>query len=555
VLSVDAASLSESLSRFVGLAFHVQPNGDCYVLRFSAGGLIQLVRREGGKSRLVGSSVKCSQIKVGRIYRLEVRSDEPGVFDWSMQSDEGRNYSARVVEEETPLEGGLAGVWTNSAASEGVPSAIFQGFRLATQGEVDERPLPGALEGVETVADQLARQADEEAREQSTLTGWILTWIHDPTTTQVIDWHQEGANASTPLPFAWRKAGDSQWQERLPDRSFPFPFSSRHIHRLELTNLAPGADYEFRIGEEEPMKFRTLPGDLHEPVRIAAGGDMMGDSRVYGEINRRVAEADASFVVWGGDLAYADGRPENVGRWFDYIRIMSETLLTADRRVLPVVVGIGNHEVRGGYFWNTEYGEDGWPGTDEARERVAPFFYSLWAFPGHPGYGVLDLGDYASVIVLDTEHSGPLEGTQTEWLADVLDKRRHITHLLPVYHVPAYPSVREYDSRTSSAIRRHWVPLFEKAGVRIAFEHHDHAYKRTHPLLGDRPSEKGIVYVGDGAWGVGLRDPQTDRQYLAVAKKKHHAFLITLYPDRVEAEAMDPQGEVFDRFTVPVTGN
>jgi hypothetical protein len=115
--------------------------------------------------------------------------------------------------------------------------------------------------------------------------------------------------------------------------------------------------------------------------------------------------------------------------------------------------------------------------------------------------------------------------------------------------------VTNYDARTSSAIRRHWVPLFEKAGVRIAFEHHDHAYKRTHPLLGDRPSEKGIVYVGDGAWGVGLRDPQTDREYLAVAKKKHHAFLITLHPDRVEAEAMDPQGEVFDRFTVPLTGN
>jgi len=554
-LSTDAANLSRNRGHSFGLAFHVQPNGDRYVLGFNSRGEIQLERRTGDESKVLGTSKTSAQLEMGRFYRLTVRSDAPGVFHWAIRSEGVRPTEGTMTDGENPLKAGFGALSTNAPANDGNMVSIFSNIRFSAGGSADERSLPSLKSGAEILDERIARAAAEDQKQPDNVTSWILTWVRDPSTTQMIDWHQAGPNAQTPMPFAWRKVGAEDWTSSPPDITLPFPFSSRFVHRIELSGLDPDTFYEFRIGEMEPLRFQTLPKTLEKPLQIAFGGDMMGDARVYEEINRRVAEADARFVVWGGDLAYADGLPQNVRRWFRYLEIMSRSLLTEDRRVLPVVVGIGNHEVRGGYWHRTELADHPHPWTDEMRTLVAPFFYGLWAFPGHPGYGFLDLGDYATLIVLDSDHTTPVEGLQTAWLENVLKERKDSRHLLPVYHVPAYPSVRPFDGRTSVSIRQHWVPLFEQAGVRIAFEHHDHAYKRTHSLLQNKRDERGIVYVGDGAWGVGLRDPATDRDYMATVAKKHHAFLIELHPDRIEGRAMDPKGEIFDQFTIPVTGN
>jgi hypothetical protein len=394
------------------------------------------------------------------------------------------------------------------------------------------------------------------------LVGLILTWRQDPTTTQVIDWHQVGAEAATPATFVYREAasdGAAEWVEAKPEAARDFPFSARKIHRVELTGLRPDTRYEFRIGDGAGpgamvKAFRTLPATLAEPLLVAVGGDMMhGDGTVFAQMNRVVAKQDPAFIIWGGDLAYEDGMPEKVGRMERYVDIMTETLVTDDGRVIPVVVGVGNHEVRGGYYYNTPLGKDGavWPATDEARAEFAPYFYALWAFPGHPGYGVLDIGDYASILMLDTDHSGPIAGEQTEWLARALRARDAVPHLLPVYHVPGYPSVRAFSGGVSRRVRAHWVPLFDEAAVRVAFENHDHAYKRTKALRGGEPHVDGVTYVGDGAWGVGLRDQVEGLPYVAEKAKVHHAIMITLHRDRIDGESVSAAGEVFDRFSVP----
>jgi hypothetical protein len=392
--------------------------------------------------------------------------------------------------------------------------------------------------------------------------GLILTWRQDPTTTQVIDWHQAGAEAATPAGFAYREAagdGAAEWVEAKPEAARDFPFSARKIHRVELTGLRPDTRYEFRIGDGAGAgamvkAFRTLPATLAEPLLVAAGGDMMhGDGTVFARMNRVVAKRAPGFIIWGGDLAYENGLPEEVGRMERYVDIMTETLVTDDGRVIPVVVGVGNHEVRGSYYFNTPLGKDGavWPATDEARAEIAPYFYALWAFPGHPGYRALDIGDYASILMLDTDHTGPMGGAQTEWLAGALKARDAVPHLLPVYHVPGYPSVRAFSGGVQSRVRELWTPLFDEAGVRIAFENHDHAYKRTKALRGGEPHADGVTYVGDGAWGVGTRDQVEGLPYVAEKAKVNHAIMITLHRDRIDGESVSVEGEVFDRFSVP----
>ncbi len=404
-----------------------------------------------------------------------------------------------------------------------------------------------AASGARVVAAESAAPAATVDR----VTAWILTWRHDRATTQVIDWHQEGPAAATPVAFAWRKVGAESWTSRSPDETLPFPFSERRIHRLELTGLAPDTLYEFRLGELEPLRFRTLPATLTRPLTFAAGGDIMGDPKICEKLNRVVAARDAAFVIWGGDHAYANGLPENVVRWYRYFDLLSQNLLAADRRVLPLVVSIGNHEIVGGAYDKSAYGREGWPATDAAREQISPYFFRLFAFPGHPGYGVLDLGDYASFVVLDTEHAGPMAGAQTEWLAATLRARPRTPFVMPLYHVPGYPSVREPGGRTQTLVRQLWVPLFDEHGLRLAFENHDHAYKRTHPLRGGEIAPDGLVYAGDGAWGVGVRDLAVGRPYLARAEKRNYALLVTLRPGQADLEAVSPSGEVFDAYTVP----
>jgi hypothetical protein len=262
---------------------------------------------------------------------------------------------------------------------------------------------------------------------------------------------------------------------------------------------------------------------------------------------RVAAGRDPEFALLGGDIAYVNNEPKAHGRWFDFFRIWGETMITADSRIIPIVPAIGNHEVHGDTFEI----RGGAPNRGVSPDR-ALFFYSLFGFPGRPGYNVLDAGNYLSLIALDSYHTNPVPGAQTEWLKGVLERRRQVPFIVPFYHVPAFPSHRSFAGVTSVAIRANWVPLFDAAGVRFAFENHDHTYKVTHPLRGGVRDPAGTRYLGDGAWAVGVREttPLEKAPYLERAHSKNHVFVVTLHPGRADFQAIDPKGEVFDTFTI-----
>jgi hypothetical protein len=380
-----------------------------------------------------------------------------------------------------------------------------------------------------------------------------LTWQQDPTTTMTIHWHTENAIGGAALQYAPAKDGAAQ---TVVAESRPMPFSERIIHTVELTGLQPDTDYRFRVVVDESnnaspyYQFRTMPTTADKPIRIVLGGDVRHRKEWMEEVNRLATRYDPHFIVWGGDHAYADGREDRVDRWYEFFDAMLDTLVTDEGRVIPVIFGIGNHEVVGGYYWGGDRGRDSYEDTDAFRESIAPYYYNLFAFPGHPGYGVLDFADYMSIILLDTNHSGPVEGTQTEWLTKTLAERTHIPNVFPVYHVPAFPSVRDFNGQTSVSIREHWQPLFEEHGVELAFEHHDHAYKRTVPVLGEQEDVRGIVYIGDGAWGVGERTPREPSEdwYLERTLSMRHLILLSLQKDSRDMKMISREGKLIDHY-------
>ncbi len=368
-----------------------------------------------------------------------------------------------------------------------------------------------------------------------------LTWQRDPSTTMTVHWVAPAEKHDSIVHY--RELNDSTWHQATGNsRPLPEGHDELRVHTVEITGLSPDAIHVFRPNEDgAEYRFRTLPAKLDGSVRFIVGGDMYHEGpEILQEANCRAASFDPMFVVAGGDIAYAAPRsallPEDHDRWMEFLVRWSEDMVRSDGCLIPIVPAIGNHEVKGRYKQHTDN---------------AAYFYALFAMPGIEGYNVLDCGDYMSVLLLDTEHTHPIEGDQAQWVMETLRDREHVPHKFAAYHVPAYPSVRSFSGKYNPLVRRHWVPSFEKYGLNIAFEHHEHAYKRSHPIKENWYHPDGVVYMGDGAWGTTPRNPRppTERWYLANTRAAQHFLVIDVDACGRRVSAVDVKtGEVFDQL-------
>lgn len=320
----------------------------------------------------------------------------------------------------------------------------------------------------------------------------------------------------------------------------PIPGTGHVLHRALVDGLTPASEVRLRFGGDDEHRVRTLPATLERPLRIANGGDTMHKSEWFAATNKALAARDPDLVVFGGDLAYEDGKKGD--RVLTWIRTWHATARAPDGRVLPFISCIGNHEVVGHY------------GGDLSK---APFFFAMMPLDGI-AYRAVDIGDQVSFLLLDSDHATRIPGAQTDWLRKAIAERAKRTTVIPVYHYPAWPTVKAakgktpFDNRVSLMIRELWVPLFEQHGVRVALEHDQHTYKRTVALKGGKADPTGITYLGDGAWGVEVRDPFPGLEHMAKAESRRHGYLLELHGDgRVDATAIDEHGAVFDQVSIP----
>lgn len=393
-----------------------------------------------------------------------------------------------------------------------------------------------------------------------------LTWQKDPTCTMTIQWiskiaeeNQEAKQEANKdaakekeektaivdtIEFepcekgaeegvkAWKKVVGTH--HSLPENG---PFL---VHVVKLEELLPKTSYRFRIqGEAKEYLFQTMPKTLSEPIVFVAGGDTnQAGAAAFEETNRQAAKENPAFALFGGDLAYASPnekeKPDNREKWLHWLSSYSKTMITPKGYLIPLLVTIGNHDVKGHY---------------EGSPKDAPFFYSLFEMPGLPGYNVLRFGNYFSLYLLDSDHTNRVNGAQTEWLKRELSKEKS-THRFAIYHVPAFPSVRSFHMKVSASIRRHWVPLFEKYRLNIALENNDHAYKRTYPLIDREVDPRGVVYIGDGSWGVKPRTPKKPKHvdYLAKTKAVRQFLKIELSESKREIWSLTEKGELVDHY-------
>lgn len=353
-----------------------------------------------------------------------------------------------------------------------------------------------------------------------------LTWIDDPATTMVVSWHTAIEDDPQPLFF---KQMDG-WDEITPSS---LSLSDVLIHRVFLQKLLPDTEYTFKFEEEGPTySFRTAPINLDRPIKFVVGGDLYLSKKLFRKMNQTVVNQDPLFVVIGGDIAYAiktnPFRKEQgaINRWISFLEEWSEQMTTSENRLIPLLPTSGNHDVA--------------PDNYE-------IFFSLFPMPKKQFYRALDFGSYLSLILLDTGHFQPIQGQQSFWLDKTLALRTKRPYLLAVYHEAAYPSYYPFEGETPTRIRANWCPLFEKWGVQAAFEHHNHAFKKTYPIRDGKIDPNGIIYLGDGCWGANPRKPE-DRWYLEKKGKKNNVYLVEIDSKKASIKALGLLGDFLDEI-------
>jgi hypothetical protein len=365
-----------------------------------------------------------------------------------------------------------------------------------------------------------------------------LTWQGDTGTTMTVNFHTGDAGVPSRVYYDTQPhAGVLQKYPRHAEGSskrIPGLKDGRLVHTVELTGLEPGAEYYFALDRgsaAHEWKFRTLPDD-GSPLRFVVGGDMGTFPKTW-LLMEEAARFDPQFVIVGGDIAYANGELKNAYRWDWWLRRWEKEMRTGDGALIPIVAAIGNHEV------------NELEGPPEAR---APFYFGFLAQGGNP-YFVRNFGRDLAIFVLDSGHIAPHDGAQRDWLEGALEQHADFKHKIAVYHVPLYPSHRDFDGRPHVEGRTHWLPLFDAHRIDAAFEHHDHTFKRTVPLRGGVPTPGGTVYLGDGSFGVPSRNIEQGAQgYLAAAAGKGHFWVVDLDASGLRYRAVDRHGDVFDKW-------
>jgi hypothetical protein len=291
----------------------------------------------------------------------------------------------------------------------------------------------------------------------------------------------------------------------------------------EWKNLQPGEEFEYAIDDgKRRWTARTLP-PAGAPLRFAAFGDVGTGGSRQKKVAARLAAYDPQFVVITGDVVYPKGHDDDYDDSYfkPYRDIISR---------IPFFPSPGNHD----------YGN--YRGRKKSRRRLRGHYEKIHR---RPRYYAFTVGD-ARFFSLDTNQEGfavagaasIAEGSaQREWLEREL-ARSNETWKIAFFHAPVYSSGKH---GVKKAVRDSLEPLFERYGVDLALQGHDHNYERTSKI-------KRTVYVVTGTGGARLRGlRRKSRGAWSEFALIEHGFLgIEIKGSSLKMEFYDEDGEVRD---------
>jgi hypothetical protein len=322
------------------------------------------------------------------------------------------------------------------------------------------------------------------------------------------------------------------------ETSMPFDY---YQHEATLTGLTPATTYTYDVllggssatGGEDLLT--TAPPSGTGSVSFIA----FGDSGTGAAPQRRLAQlmiADSAANRWDlalhtGDVVYPKGTHALLHeRFFD---IYAPWL-----RRRPVFLSFGNHE---------EYAQKGKPYFDVF---VLPENGASPAFPTHrERYYSFDYGP-VHFIALDTQLTAGWQ-QQLDWLVRDLEATAQ-PWKVAFFHRPAFGS-NEFVSAPD--VQHPLRPIFERFGVQLVLEGHEHDYARGVPWREGSPSHQAVVYIVTGGGGAGLGNPSPGPWLASWASAFHYlrgtvTDCTTTGSCELSLEAIGEDGLPLDAFTL-----
>lgn len=269
------------------------------------------------------------------------------------------------------------------------------------------------------------------------------------------------------------------------------------------------------IGDQGTDETPTLPAGLargdYDDAYYKADDDP--DVPHTANVLRQIIAANPDFHVLAGDIAYADpsgaGKPPTfvpsggrLASGFDkfnpFVWDVYLGSIEASASVTPWMFATGNHDMEaaypvhgyGGHLARLDFPDDGPAGCPS----VYSFVY------GNVAVLSLDANDASYEITANTGYSG---GAQNRWVERTLAAHRanpDVDFVVCFFHHCAYSTTATHAS--DGGVRAAWTDLFDRHGVDLVLQGHNHVFERTDPIRANRAT----TVAGDG----GVVHPETD---------------------------------------------
>ncbi|MBI5093691.1 MAG: metallophosphoesterase [Candidatus Hydrogenedentes bacterium] len=329
----------------------------------------------------------------------------------------------------------------------------------------------------------------------------IGPYVQDVTpTSAVVRW------VTIAAPRADEKASDPE-QPRL------------EFHEKALTGLKPSTVCTYDVlGKGAPEgtgSFTTFPEGA-QPFRFAVLGDTRTRHDVHQKIVNRIIAEKPLLTVNTGDLV---GNGTKFSDWEQFFRINHELM-----RTTPYVAALGNHEKNTKTFF------------ESFRDSEGQRYYSF------------RVGD-ALFLMLDSE--GPSEESadarvsfmkqQKEWVEKTLAENEAAGFVFAFLHKPLYCVMSKRLEEVAER-RAFWGNTFERNGVQVVLNGHDHHYHRA--------VHGGTNYVTTAGGGAPLYEIDAIQPETVKTAKVEHFVLVDVALDKAVIDVIDIDGNTVEKFEV-----
>ncbi len=383
----------------------------------------------------------------------------------------------------------------------------------------------------------------------------VLNYSDNPAKTISITWRTSPQVTEGYAEIALATAAPKFWRNAVVEKAKTFTMNASKVYTAEVVSnyhsvtfrgLIPDTLYAYRVGDgeiwSEWIQFRTA-SDKPKPFSFLYVGDAQNYilelwSRLIREGYRKAP--DAGFIIHAGDLINNAHSEREWHEWFSAGGWI--------HRMLPSLPLPGNHEYE-------PYIEG------ESEQHLSVQWNPQFTLPKN---GIetlpetnyfLDYQDVRFVVLNSMEQ----HEEQARWLRKVLQKNPQ-KWTIAAYHHPLYSAS---EGRDNQRLRKLWKPLFDKFGVDLALQGHDHSYARGRsPVKGEnivdgsntRDQKTGTVYVVSVSGGkmYNLRPNAWDDFESAerdrAAENTQLFQVIRIDEDTLSFKAYTATGQLYDAF-------